>query len=211
MPRELLPLYCKTGLLNIKSLVKCFWFLPLDLSNAVFGYLRRVWRVPISPCGGVATAEPAWSGVTTAEPAWGGVTTAEPVCGCLSLTHRLEQRTLLVRLLASALYTLLLWELLVNVCWVSMIAFSLCFLSDPELILIFPLWLSSCAVSLVFSLTLGGCNLQCDFPSQLFTGPSGLSVLSIPGFLWKSGAFVSSFPSFGSGCDGGQMETGKTS
>lgn len=98
-----------------------------------------------------------------------------------------------------------------SVCWVSMIAFSLYFLSDPELILMFPLWLSSCAVSLVFSLTPGGGNLQCDCPSQLFTGPSGLSVLSILGFLWKSGAFVSFFPSFKSGCDGGQMETGKTS
>ena len=51
VPRELLPLYCKTGLLNSKSLVKCFWVLPLDFSNAVFGYLSRVWRLPMSPCG----------------------------------------------------------------------------------------------------------------------------------------------------------------
>lgn len=75
----------------------------------------------------------------------------------------------------------------------------------------FPLWLSSCAVSLVLPLILGGGNLQCAFPSQLFIGPSGLSVLRILGFLWKSGIFVSSFASFGSGCDGGQMETGQTS
>lgn len=90
-----------------------------------------------------------------------------------------------------------------------------CFLrvlfSDTGLIFISPVWLSSSAVSLLSSLTFGGGNLRCDFPGRLFAGPSRLSVLCTLGSPWKSGVSVSTFPSLGSGCAGGQMETGQTS
>lgn len=87
---------------------------------------------------------------------------AEPVCGCLSLIHRLELKphALLGWLLASALCTLLLQELELSVCWVSVIAFCLCFSSDTGLIFtLLPCGFSSCSVS-PCSPSLGGGNLS---------------------------------------------------